>query len=97
MKKSTLNQEDAKVINNIMEDQLRKKGLVTDDALNKKLLTLGIDVSKPIESQEDFRFLRQFRINTGLVKIRTIITAFSIIMAGILALMWIAVTGQFND
>lgn len=62
-----------------------------DEAVRQTLLTLGIDMSNPLEMQADFRHVREWRKSVATVKKQGMMTAIAIITAGVLGLIWTAI------
>ena len=75
------------------EDDVRK---IVAGTVAETLLKLGIDASDPIELQADMRHLRQWRESISTVKRQSLITAIGILTAGMLGLIWMAVTRGGN-
>jgi hypothetical protein len=57
--------------------------------------SLGIDTSDPIEMQKDFAALRAFREGVELVKRRSIISIVTIIITGIMGILYAAFSHKF--
>lgn len=60
-------------------------------AVRKALTELGVDVEKPLEMQGDFVFLRGWRVATEEVKRHGIKAAVTVVVTGLLGLIWTAV------
>ena len=68
-----------------------------DRALGKLFLTLGVDLSDPkavIASQDDLRFLSQWRDSTQAVKRKALLTAVGVIITGALGYFWLVFRGH---
>lgn len=64
-----------------------------EKAVEKMLLTLGVDVSDPeaiIRMQKDFQWLRSFRQSGETIKTKAITTVVGIFITGIVAAIWMA-------
>lgn len=67
---------------------------VIKSAVAETFVKLGVDASNPIEMQKDFQHLRDWRTTTDLIKRKSILTLAGIVVAGLTALVWVAVTGR---
>lgn len=64
-----------------------------EKAVEKTLLTLGVDISDPdsiIRMQKDFQWLRSFRNSGETIKTKAITTAVGIFITGLIAAIWMA-------
>lgn len=64
-----------------------------EKAVEKMLLTLGVDVSDPdaiIRMQKDFQWLRSFRQSGETIKTKAITTVVGIFITGIIAAIYMA-------
>lgn len=85
-----------------MEDTPQRAIRLTDEELkslvkstvHETMITLGINASDPIEMQKDFQHLRDWRMTTNAVKRHGLKTIIATLIAGICALVWLAVTGD---
>lgn len=72
---------------------------IADRAANKALeglfLHIGVDTQDPLAMQKDFAHLRAWRESSDLIKSRTIATAVGIIITGICAAIYAALTHRF--
>lgn len=59
-------------------------------AIDGFFIRLGIDTTDPIAMQKDFAALRSFRESVELIKKRGIITAVTIVVTGVMAVLWAA-------
>lgn len=59
-------------------------------AIDGFFIRLGVDTSDPIAMQKDFAALRSFRESVELVKKRGLITAVTIVVTGVMAVLWAA-------
>lgn len=59
-------------------------------AIDGFFIRLGVDTSDPIAMQKDFATLRSFRESVELVKKRGLITAVTIVVTGVMAVLWAA-------
>jgi hypothetical protein len=66
---------------------------VVKDTVHETFVALGVDAKEPIEMQKDFSHLRYWRETTESAKSRTIMGAVTIVVAGTLGLVWMALTG----
>lgn len=60
-------------------------------AVHQTLTELGFDVEKPLDAQADAQFLRGWRIATEEVKRHGLKAAVTVVVTGILGLIWTAV------
>ncbi len=68
--------------------------IVAREAVHETLQLIGLDVSNPGDLQRDFQFMRSWRLSTETIKRQGLISAVTVIVAGILGLIWIAVKGN---
>lgn len=54
---------------------------------------LGIDPDDPTEAQRDFQFVRSWRTSSEAVKRQSLVMSVSVIVAGVLGLIWLAIKG----
>jgi hypothetical protein len=64
-------------------------------AISGFFLKLGVDTSDPLAMQKDFAHLRAWRESMDLVKTRGIISAVTVIVTGILGILYAAFTHKF--
>jgi hypothetical protein len=65
-------------------------------AVREMLLTLGVNVNEPEaikQMQQDFAYLRDWREASGTIKARTIATIVGILVSGLVAAIWMAISG----
>lgn len=67
---------------------------VAREAVHETLQLIGLDVNNPADLQRDFQFMRSWRLSTETVKRQGLISAVTVIVAGILGLIWIAIKGN---
>ena len=63
-------------------------------AIDGFFIRLGVDTRDPIAMQKDFATLRSFRESVELVKKRGLITAVTIVVTGVAAVLWAALTNK---
>ena len=61
------------------------------EAVHETLELLGMDVNDPREAQRDFAFVRSWRTSSEAVKRQGLLAAVTVLIAGILGLIWMAV------
>jgi len=59
------------------------------DTVNATLMQLGIEHDDPLEMQRDFQHLRDWRKSTERIKNRTVVTAVGVVVAAIMAALWV--------
>lgn len=62
-----------------------------DEGVTAALERVGIDPNDPTEVQQDFAFLRDWRITTRSVRRKGILTGVGILVAGAMAAIWLGV------
>lgn len=67
---------------------------IVSEAVTETLTRLGIDADDPIEFQKDMAHVRSWRQAKETVVKQGLITAIGIVTAGILGLIWLAITGK---
>lgn len=67
---------------------------IVSDTVAETLLKMGLDTKDPMSLQKDMAHLRSWRESMETVKRQSIITAIGIIVAGVLGLIWMAVSGR---
>ena len=67
---------------------------IVAETVDQTLTRLGVDTDDPLEFQRDLQHLRQWRESIATVKRQSLMTAIGIITAGVLGLIWLAVTGK---
>lgn len=66
-----------------------------EQAVKKTLLALGIDITKPeaiLEAQKDMQHLRAWRTSVDTIKAKGIVTAITVLVTGILGVLWLGFT-----
>ena len=64
------------------------------ETVHETLIGMGIDTSNPIELQQDFQHLRDWRLSTQAVKRKGLMTVVGMAVAGLAALVWLALTSR---
>jgi hypothetical protein len=59
--------------------------------VKETLVGLGADVENPMEMQQDFQSLREWRITADTIKKKTLVVCIGTIVAGIIAAIWIGI------
>ena len=70
----------------LTKDELKE---VVKDTVHETLTSVGIESSDPIEMQKDFNHLREWRITVQDVRKKSILTVCGLLVAGVLAFIWI--------
>ena len=70
----------------LSEEELRQ---LVEGAVDNALLKLGVDAQNPLEMQQDFQHLREWREATVLIKRRGVLVITGTVVAGIIAAAWI--------
>lgn len=73
------------------ENEMKK---LVAETVAETLLKLGIDTDDPLELQKDMQHLRAWRESMATVRRQSLITAIGILTAGVLGLIWMAVSGK---
>ena len=63
--------------------------MAADRAVERTLLSLGVDIREPIEAQKDFAALREWRESAALVKRWTVRAALTVFVGGVVSAIWI--------
>lgn len=66
-------------------------------AVRETLLTLGVNANDPEairKMQQDFAYLRDWREASGTIKARSFMVLVSIVVSGVAAAVWTAVSGK---
>ncbi len=61
--------------------------------VKETLISLGLDMSDPIEVQRDFQFIRDWRETTESVKKKTVFAVVSVLVLGLLGMLWLGLKG----
>lgn len=61
------------------------------EAVRETLEKLGVDVNNISETQQDFAWIRDFRLTSEKLKMRGLMTAVTIIVSGLAGLVWMAI------
>jgi hypothetical protein len=69
---------------------------VVRKAVKDTLLALGFDVCHPLDLQADMQHLRTWRQAVNTVRRQSLITAIGVITAGILGLIYMAISGRWG-
>lgn len=64
-------------------------------AIDGFFMRLGVDTTDPLSMQKDFAHLRAWRESTELVRNKSLTVAVTVIVTGILALVWAALSHRF--
>ena len=64
-------------------------------AIDGFFMRLGVDTTDPLSMQKDFAHLRAWRESTELVRRKSLTVAVSVIVTGILALIYAAISHRF--
>ncbi|MCI0598746.1 MAG: hypothetical protein L0Y60_04365 [Beijerinckiaceae bacterium] len=70
------------------KDEITK---IVEEAVEKTLQRLGIDVSEPIEMQKDFALVRSWRQSTEAVRHKGLMTMIGILIAGTAGALWLGI------
>ena len=70
--------------------------IIVERTVKKTLLTMGIDTSNPMETQRDFKSLRDWRRSSEAMQTYGFRTAISILVAGILGAIWLGLQNAFG-
>lgn len=73
------------------EAELKK---VVSEAVSDTLTRLGIEVDDPLKVQRDLQFLRRWRESSETVTLKSIMTAVTLIVTGVLGLIYMKLQGQ---
>ncbi|MCI0663520.1 MAG: hypothetical protein L0220_20855 [Acidobacteria bacterium] len=66
--------------------------IVVEEAVEKTLERLGIDVSDPIAMQKDFSHMRAWRESVEAIRHKGIMTILGILIAGTAGMLWLGFT-----
>lgn len=58
------------------------------EAVRETLTTLGVDMEKPLEMQEDFAWMRRYRQMSEKVGSRVIMTVITLMTVGVAGIVW---------
>lgn len=83
--------DDAIIISKAELDDIIEKAV--ERGVTATLTQLGFDHSNPLEVQADMQFLRSWRKASAQVGLNAIMTGLSIVVAGVLGLIWVSVKG----
>lgn len=64
---------------------------VVDGAVRRTLTSLGIDHQNPLEMQQDFQALREWREAVGSIKRKSLLAIAGMAAAGAVAALWIGI------
>jgi hypothetical protein len=67
---------------------------IVAETVEQTLLKLGVDTEDPVALQKDMAHLRMWRESMETVRKQSLITAIGIVTAGVLGLIWMALTGK---
>lgn len=67
---------------------------IVSETVDQTLVRLGVDTSDPLELQRDLQHLRDWRLSVAAVKRQGLITAVGILTAGIVGMLWLAITNK---
>ena len=73
------------------DDEIRA---IVKATVEETLITLGVDITEPIEVQADFRHLRAWRQSSDTIKRQGLMTAVGVLVIGLLGLIWAAIKGH---
>jgi len=76
-----------------MENEDVKK--VVKEAVKETLVSLGIDACDPMETQQDFHFLRDLRQSTEKIKSKARLVAVGVLVTAALGVLWIGIKSAF--
>lgn len=85
---------DQNNIIHLTESQLRH---VVETTVEETLLKMGVDVEDPMEMQRDFKHLREWRQTTATLRKGGLMAGASIIVSGVLGLIWVGVKANFGQ
>jgi hypothetical protein len=72
-----------------MEEKDMKQ--IVKEAVKETLVSLGIDACDPMETQQDFHFLRDLRLTTGKIKSKARLAVVGVLVAAALGVLWIGI------
>ena len=78
----------------VMELSERALRRLIRETVHETLIGMGIDATNPIELQQDFQHLRDWRRSTQAVKRKGLLTVVGMAVAGLAALVWLALTSR---
>ena len=64
---------------------------IVRETVEETLTSLGVDHDDPIEMQKDFQHLRDWRQSVDAVRSKGIMTAFGVLIAGIIGALWVGI------
>jgi hypothetical protein len=67
---------------------------IISETVTETLLKLGVDTDDPVSFQKDMAHLRTWRESMETIRKQSLITAIGIVTAGVLGLIWMALTGK---
>ncbi|MEQ1950928.1 hypothetical protein [Mesorhizobium sp. CN2-181] len=65
---------------------------IVSETVDETLTKLGVDPNNPLEFQKDMAHIRAWRNSVETVKTQSLTTAIGIITAGIVGLIWMAIS-----
>ncbi len=78
----------------VMELSERALRRLIRETVHETLIGMGIDATNPIELQQDFQHLRDWRRSTQAVKRKGLLTVVGMAVAGLAALVWLALSSR---
>lgn len=78
--------------------QLNKEDVqeIVRETVKETLLSLGADVENPLEMQQDFQTLREWRLTVDSVRKKAMLTGVAIIITGLFAAIVIGIRSYFR-
>lgn len=64
-------------------------------AIRGTLISLGVDADNPLETQQDFAALRDWRTTMTAIRSRGLKTVVAVLVTGLLAALWVGIKSYF--
>lgn len=61
------------------------------ETVRETLIQLGADVDNPLEMQDDFRTLREWRRSMDSIRTKAVTATVGVLVAGLLAAIWLGI------
>lgn len=67
------------------------------EIVQETLREMGLQVDDPIEMQRDFSHLRNWRLSVQAIQTRSLLSVFTILIAGLAGAVWLGIKTQLNN
>lgn len=73
-------------VGDMSKDELRE---LMSECVTETLTKMGVDTKDPLTMQRDFQYLRDWRENVDSIKRKGVLTMVSVLLTGLLGLLWL--------